>query len=377
MQWDKSREVERDEVYRDLSVERKLELLSYVAVKKFEQEQYVLFEQEELEGYIGEFLGIERRESQGVLRAIASVHGLLIERSHKVWSFSHLTFQEYLVAKWYIQHKELQKLTYYVYEKHWHEVLLLFGNMLPCSDLEKFLKLLQQRINDLIKHNRHLQSLLMWANNKANLILDSQYKPAAIRAFYIHFAKLKFSCIQEFLHPMREVLAYKIDLKFRQDVVNSYENYSIKTAKFIFSRSNELAIDIAFALLFDDDNALFFAIKQMQSIFELELAPQLELELQFLMHILPSKISDWSKEEWNYWLNKMRDCMIKHRNIGQDMNFTKHNKNLFNQSYNATILLVNCLYLSNCSFVIRQEIEEGLLLPVAPIKNHKLNKKAN
>ncbi len=38
-QWDKSREVERDEIYRDLSVERKLELLSYVAMKKFEQEK--------------------------------------------------------------------------------------------------------------------------------------------------------------------------------------------------------------------------------------------------------------------------------------------------------------------------------------------------
>ncbi|MEM8721901.1 MAG: hypothetical protein AAGE84_21825 [Cyanobacteria bacterium P01_G01_bin.39] len=47
--WDKSREVERDEIYQDLSIEQKLELLSYVAVKKFEQEQYVLFEQEELE----------------------------------------------------------------------------------------------------------------------------------------------------------------------------------------------------------------------------------------------------------------------------------------------------------------------------------------
>jgi predicted NACHT family NTPase len=65
VQWDKSREVERDEVYRDLSVERKLELLSYIAVKKFEQEQYVLFEQEELEGYIGEFLGIERHDIRG------------------------------------------------------------------------------------------------------------------------------------------------------------------------------------------------------------------------------------------------------------------------------------------------------------------------
>ncbi|MEG5033078.1 NACHT domain-containing protein [Microcoleus sp. AT3-D2] len=98
-QWDKSREIERDEIYRDLSVERKLELLSYLAVKKFEQTQYVLFEQTEIEGYIAEFLGIGHRDSRTVLRAMEAQHGLLIERSQKVWSFSHLTFQEYLVAK--------------------------------------------------------------------------------------------------------------------------------------------------------------------------------------------------------------------------------------------------------------------------------------
>ena len=53
-------------------------------MKKFEQEQYVLFEQAEIEGYIGEFLGIGVRESRGVLRAIESQHGLLIERSKKI-----------------------------------------------------------------------------------------------------------------------------------------------------------------------------------------------------------------------------------------------------------------------------------------------------
>ena len=74
--WDRSRDVERDEVYRDLTVERKLELLSYLAVKKFEQEQYVLFEQSELEGYIAEFLGIGQQETRSVLRSIESQHGL-------------------------------------------------------------------------------------------------------------------------------------------------------------------------------------------------------------------------------------------------------------------------------------------------------------
>ncbi|MEH2363315.1 NACHT domain-containing protein [Nostoc sp.] len=98
-QWDEKRGIERDEIYRNLPLKRKLEVLRFLAVKKFDQEQYMLFEQEELEGYIGQFLGIDRRDSQRVLLAIESQHGLLIERSHKVWSFSHLTFQEYLVAQ--------------------------------------------------------------------------------------------------------------------------------------------------------------------------------------------------------------------------------------------------------------------------------------
>src|SRR4028118_542805 len=100
-QWDERRGIERDEIYRDLSVDRKLELLSHLAVKKFEQEQYVLFEQVEIEEYIAEFLGIGQRDSRAVLRAMEEQHGLLIKRAQKVWSFSHLTFQEYLVAKWF------------------------------------------------------------------------------------------------------------------------------------------------------------------------------------------------------------------------------------------------------------------------------------
>ncbi|MHC5733149.1 MAG: signal transduction protein, partial [Nostoc sp.] len=83
---------------------------------------------------IGEFLGIERRESQGVLRAIASQHGLLIERAHKVWSFSHLTFQEYLVAKWFCDKQNWQSLASQIRNKHWREVFLLATEMAKTID---------------------------------------------------------------------------------------------------------------------------------------------------------------------------------------------------------------------------------------------------
>ncbi len=79
--WDQSRLVERDGIFQNLSLETKLKLLSYIAAKKFEKEQYVFFEQKELETYIEEFLGIQRSDSQGILRVIESHHGLLIQRS--------------------------------------------------------------------------------------------------------------------------------------------------------------------------------------------------------------------------------------------------------------------------------------------------------
>lgn len=181
VQWEKSREVGRDQVYRDLSVERKLELLSYVAVKKFEQEQYVLFEQEELEGYIGEFLGIKRRESQGVLKAIASQYGLLIERSHKVWSFSHLTFQEYLVAKWFCDRDNCNALVAQVTKIYWREVFLLVSELIANADL--LLTSMKYQIDILLAGDDKLQQFLECLKDREKSITHP-YKFASVRAFY-------------------------------------------------------------------------------------------------------------------------------------------------------------------------------------------------
>ncbi|EDX74096.1 NACHT domain family [Coleofasciculus chthonoplastes PCC 7420] len=163
-QWDKSREIERDEIYRDLSVERKLELLSYLAVKKFEQPQYVLFEQAEIEGYIAEFLGIGQRDSRVVLRAIESQHGLLIERSQKVWSFSHLTFQEYLTAKWFVDHAHWQSLANYITDNRWREIFLLVAVMV--RDANELLLSMKIKAYEIIALHDKLQQFFNWIVSK-------------------------------------------------------------------------------------------------------------------------------------------------------------------------------------------------------------------
>ncbi|MBW4604313.1 MAG: NACHT domain-containing protein [Calothrix sp. FI2-JRJ7] len=163
--WDKSKEVERDEIYRNLSVERKLELLIYIAVKKFEQEQYVLFKQKELEGYIEEFLGIERRESRGVLRAIEAQHGLLIERAQGIWSFSHLTFQEYLVASYIVENQQIEELVAnHLTDKNWLEIFLIVSELLCELDkAEYLLTKIEQKTKDYIS-TPTVKDILCWVD---------------------------------------------------------------------------------------------------------------------------------------------------------------------------------------------------------------------
>jgi hypothetical protein len=273
-----------------------------------------------------------------------------------------------------MQHQDLQRLICYMYQEHWKEVFPLMVSMLSASDSEKLLTLLQHRINDLIKHNKQLQKFLVWAKNKTDSLRDARYKPAAIRSFYIYFAELHFNYIEDFLYPAMDILAYKIDPNFRQDVADSYKRHYTDPREFVFSLSNDIALDIAFALLFDDDILFSWAIRYMQkAIVYLETPPQLKLRLQSLIdYILLDPLTP--PTEWKRCRSIMRYIMIKYRNIGQHKRFTNSQQSLFDKYYNANVLLWNCLHSSNCSFLIRQQIEDALLLPIAEIEKRKQEK---
>lgn len=140
--WDETRGINRDsgnEIYRELSEIKRVELLSYLAAEKFRQEQPILFQQNEIKKYIVQYLNISDDQSEGVLNAIESQHGILIKRAQKIWSFSHLTFHEYLAAKWFIEHSKQQKelinqqkeLINLFISNEWKEVLFSYIEMLP------------------------------------------------------------------------------------------------------------------------------------------------------------------------------------------------------------------------------------------------------
>lgn len=357
-QWDKSRDIERDEIYRDLLPERKLELLSYLAVKKFEQPQYVLFEQEEVEGYIAEFLGIGLRDSRAVLRAIASQHGLLIERSQKVWSFSHLTFQEYLVAKRFCN-DSYENFTGHILDRHWREVFLLTVEMI--DNPEEILCLLKIEIDCYLSNDNKLQKFLSWLVKKANSVHTS-LNATSIRAFYF---SLEFA-VPEMTGP---------DIAFDTRLFSKLSNISegIHPVEY---ECNDITID--FCLTNMIQNGYIepgFAMppelsETLESNFLQELTKLIEEIPDYFIDQI--KFDTWEENYSPIWLSKYRKLAIKYRQIGYIWRFTNQHKDVLNQYYNANIVLIDCLYINSCiSDKFREEIEETLLLPITEIEKRK------
>ncbi|MBE8998461.1 NACHT domain-containing protein [Nostoc sp. LEGE 12447] len=104
--WDAKRNIEREQVYKNLSLKRKEDLLSQIGLTTFEQKDY-FFKQKTAEAYIADFIRnirnadtepeVLKLDSEAVLKSIEAQHGLLVERAKGIYSFSHLTFHEIVI----------------------------------------------------------------------------------------------------------------------------------------------------------------------------------------------------------------------------------------------------------------------------------------
>lgn len=177
------------EIYRNLSVEKKESLLIEIAGRKFEEpDNFVLFKQKKLVDFIAHHLNLEScEEGISVLKAIEAQHGLLIEQANELWSFSHLTFQEYFAAEWLIRLPPDQ-LASKIREQRWQEVITeLVKSQQPA---ERLIKSIKSAIDSAYANDLEVQNLLEISLNKSTSI-SARYKPASVRLFY-YTRKLEF-----------------------------------------------------------------------------------------------------------------------------------------------------------------------------------------
>jgi hypothetical protein len=373
-QWDRSREIERDEIYRDLSLERKRSLLSYLAVKKFEQEQYVLFEQAEIEGYIAEFLGIGLGESWGVLRAIEAQHGLLIERSQKVWSFSHLTFQEYLVAKWFCNETNWSNLTNYITDKYWREVFLLSVEISVKS--HELLIIIKTKVDNMMANDAELQKHL-------NLVhIEYAEVRSPIHMPYYGNSDENDDQILCDLKIMRALcfeieLKYLYNVKFILEIVDEIEEEVGLLDLLRLGIEHEIPLIHYLPATFEP-RLSSSSTDDLDSVYRYPFASELSFILEpfrkpfIYADIRKEKfgipISWWNENQEN-WKNKIRDFVAIHHEELRINCLEKSQLELLERYYKASNLLLDCLN-SACGIdsEARYEIEETLLLSIAEIE---------
>jgi nucleoside phosphorylase len=338
--WDNSREVARDEIYRDLSVDRKLELLSYLAVKKFEQEQYVLFEQTEIEGYIRNFLGIGVRESRGVLRAIEAQHGLLIERSKGIWSFSHLTFQEYLVAKWLVKSTARVNVINYPIQR-WQEV---FSVALELSDTPEELFLsLRNYLNSCFLSSDKIKKFMKWVDVKSGSV-DSDCQKFLIRIFYFALE----SGLDKFMNSsFNKGILREIGDVYRGIIVDPFLDLDRALVGLLEILVESYRIDRHIEN-FSDSNHCSYARDLLRGFIDINICEsELTNRLNELINLFVNSTDDLDFSTYRgvdqILIKSLRSDIIRCRNIGHDWKFTDEDLDSMRNYFKANVFFVDNL----------------------------------
>jgi predicted NACHT family NTPase len=249
--WDAKRNIRREEVYKQLSLQRKEDLLSQVAYNAFERSDYFFkqgFVEEQIRDYIRNLpnasndLETLQLDSEAVLNSIAAQHGLLVERARGIYSFSHLTFQEYFTARWFKEKADgdFGALISHVTDKQWREVFLLTVGMLKSAD--KLVIGMKQEIDGLLAQDEKLQEFLGWVEEKSRSV-KSSYKPAAVRAYYLDIAR-----DLDLAHDL--ALARALARAFNSALACAFDSDLVYALAFslALSRARALALSLALAI---------------------------------------------------------------------------------------------------------------------------------
>jgi predicted NACHT family NTPase len=368
--WDAKRGIQRDQVYKGLSLQRKSELLESIALTTFEQKDY-FFKRPLVEQLITDYIrklpnadaDTLLPDSAAILQSIEAQHGLLIERAKGIYSFSHLTFHEYFAARQLVFNTPNRASTLETFvhssitDKRWREIFLLMAEMLPDASL--LLIPMQQAIDKLLAEQNHLQAFLYHVRQCAMAAEFSFCKPAAVRAFFLD---ADFN-----IDPKRSV-ALLLDRCANLLVCASFLTRMIDNT----TLGQAIAIAQSFDAQVADPMQKITAADSADAV--MMIAIKIALDAQSLKSDERNRLKTLMQEFHSLQHNdekigEVADAARKmaktRRHISKTWDFKDREKLLLRQYYDANQLLLECLNSEGCWIEpeVRQQIETTLLFP--------------
>ena len=234
--WPAEKHIRRDSsISQSLNVLTIKEVLFEIAAENFKADR-VLFRGDELVNQIREFCQKSTDtapsfDASKTLDTILIDSGLFVERVNGLYSFFHLTYQEYLAASHFVSTQSIQRLvTEHLYDERWREVFLFAAELMPEAD-----SLLLEIETEATKsiNTDGLKTLFRWAKRITNTS-DNLYGGVAKRAFAIrqyftlHLLNRVYEIVRNLLNPRDDVNLYSDfcdDLDFYRNLMYSYRYY--------------------------------------------------------------------------------------------------------------------------------------------------------
>jgi predicted NACHT family NTPase len=206
-EWAGEKGIFQDDLYKGLDTKRKEMMLSEIAHHAFQADRLFLPRREitdQIDQLLKEMLPDEKFiDGTAVLKSIEVQHGVLVARAEGIYSFSHLTLQEYLTAQYIDDHRQIETLvTEHLTDERWREVFLLVAGLMR-GGADDLLLLMEKEAQKYINSPK-LQALLQWAE-QVTAGSESNLKPVAKRAIAIASAH-QFNNYSDF--AIRDSLAF-------------------------------------------------------------------------------------------------------------------------------------------------------------------------
>lgn len=223
-------------VYENLSIEQEEILLSEVAYQNFVADKLFLEKREivnQIKDHLKQNLNAPQHlDGEKVLKTIEIEQGILVERARDIYSFSHLTLQEYLTAQ-YIYDNDLieEAVKNYVTETRWQEVFLLVAGLMR-GKADKLLLAMEKEAHNYLTTplGQKLVPILQWADEMTKDSVDSPIKPVGRRAIanYLVIANvfaygIAIAYVPEIIHVIAINIATVItEILFTPDLIDEF-----------------------------------------------------------------------------------------------------------------------------------------------------------
>ena len=365
--WDASRNIHRDEIYKKLSLGRKRQMFSRIAAESFENGKIFFLEGQliqSIEQYLKNLPPDDNEEAidgEIVLHSIIAQHGILVERAINIYSFAHLTFQEYYTARYIIDnahHNTLANLVNHLSDNRWREVILLTASLLNQAD--SFFENMLEHADQLLGTDPLLREIQAWVVRKSSkfqtehlgsiqslywyIVLDTAHFDARIRISSLEIARA-LKNIRDFTYKLLDnhtymsiVLPKAQSLVDFNDLLFSYDRNISKEMDFLFYlgdaeisqlSNEEKAIILDISLLLALSVSHFFTIEgrreelklQYDNVirffhelmaFSKDVSPLLNKSLRDLK--IPQRNADYGI--WETFEKKFREMCIKYNDVG-------------------------------------------------------------